>query len=437
MTQRDRDRLVTLKKANKKLITQKEAGKDLGISERQVRRLLRSLKKRGDTAVIHALRGSASNRRTDEEIKRKVLEILSEEVYRGFGPTLASEYLASRHKIEVSRETVRKWMVQAKLWKARTQTVDQARQWRERRSRPGEMVQWDTSEHDWLEGRGEKFYLIGMIDDATSRLFARFVRHDSTEENMRLLRDYLTRFGRPLAFYTDKASLFQTAVKTRRDQQREGKDQPAMGPTQIGRALQELAITWIAAHSPQAKGRIERSFQTAQDRLVKGLRVAGANSLEQANQYLEREFLPWWQRTLAVIPGNPEQAHRPLEAGQDLAAILSHVENRQVAADYTVRFAGRIYQIERNDIAAGLRGGAVRVERRLDSSIAMRFGNRYLRISLCEARPKVTIENQTLVSRRNPAKTQRSQWSKNFNLQKSMPLWKAARASGAKPQELL
>ena len=160
--------------------------------------------------------------------------------------------------------------------------------WRPRRSRCGELVQWDTSEHDWLEGRGEKLYLIAMIDDATSRLFARFVRHDSTEENMRLLWSYLEKFGRPVAFYTDKASLFRTAEKRKRDEPGVDKDPVEMPPTQIGRGLRELGITWIAAHSPQAKGRVERNFETAQDRLVKGMRVAGVKTLEQANQYLEQ-----------------------------------------------------------------------------------------------------------------------------------------------------
>src|SRR5450432_2645269 len=216
--------------------------------------------------------------------------MLSQDVYRGFGPTLASEYLAKKHDIEVSRETTRKWMVEAKLWRPRRQRVEKRHEWRPRRSRFGELVQWDTSTHDWLEGRGETVYLIAMIDDATSRLFARFVRHDSTEENMQLLWSYLEKLGRPIAFYTDKASLFQTAEKRKRDEPGVEKDAVEMPPTQIGRALRELGITWIAAHSPQAKGRVERNFKTAQDQLVKGLRVAGVKTIEQANQYLQEDY---------------------------------------------------------------------------------------------------------------------------------------------------
>ena len=157
----------------------------------------------------------------------------------------------------------------------------------------GELVQWDTSEHDWLEERGPKLYLISMIDDATSRIHARFVMHDSTEENMRLLWSYLERNGRPVSFYTDKASLFQTAPKIARDQKELPRDErEPLPPTQIGRALAELDIVWIAAHSPQAKGRVERSFQTAQDRLVKGLRVAGAQHAGTSQRLSGNEVHP-------------------------------------------------------------------------------------------------------------------------------------------------
>ena len=276
MTQRDRDRLVALKKARKGLITQRQAAEEIGQSERHVRRLLNRLKGKGDAALLHALRGRQSNRKLDEKTKQKALEILRHDVYRGFGPTLAAEYLNSKHDIQAGRETVRTWMIEGKLWRASRQSVDKIHQWRPRRSRVGEMVQWDTSEHAWLEDRGEKLYLISMIDDASSRLHARFVLHDSTEENMRLVWSYVELHGRPVSYYTDKAGLFVTAPKTARYATELPRDErEPLPPTQIGRALRELDIVWIGAHSPQAKGRVERSFQTAQDRLVKGLRVAG------------------------------------------------------------------------------------------------------------------------------------------------------------------
>src|SRR6266853_5694409 len=326
MTQQDRDRLVALKKAKKKLITQRQAAQELGQTERHIRRLLVKLRKQGDAAVVDARRGRPSNRKLDDKVKSKALTMLKQEVYRGFGPTLASEYLAQQRQITVSRETVRAWMMEAGLWRRKPQQVKQIHVWRQRRSRRGELVQWDTSEHEWLEGRGEKLYLIVMIDDATSRLFGRFVRHDTSEENMKLLWSYLEKFGRPVAFYTDKASMFRTAEKRKRDEPGVDKDPVEMPPTQIGRALRELGIAWIGAHSPQAKGRVERNFKTAQDRLVKGLRVKGVTTIEQANQYLEQDYLVWWDRELTVDPANPDDAHRRLDKSHNLAASLSYVE---------------------------------------------------------------------------------------------------------------
>jgi hypothetical protein len=384
MTQNDRDRLVTLRKVKKKLIKQREAAEELGLSVRQVRRLLQRLKKEGDKAAVHGLRGTPSNRRIEEKIQQKAMRILSGENYRGFGPTLASEYLARQHKIVASRETVRKWMTVAGLWKAGKQKIEQIHEWRPRRSRFGELVQWDTSEHDWLEGRGERMYLIGMIDDATSRAKARFVSSDSTTENMGVLEVWLRSHGRMLACYTDKAGLFQTAHKTKREEQREGKDRESMPPTQIGRALGELNIAWIPAHSPQAKGRIERFFETAQDRLVKGMRIAEVKTIQQANVYLEEHYLTWWNQTCTVAPRNEDDAHRVLEQHHDLAAILSHVASRQVKNDYTIQYEGKTYGIERTDISAGLRNAFVRVEQRKDGTVAIRFRDKYLRHQLCQ-----------------------------------------------------
>jgi transposase len=417
MTEKERDRLVALKKAKKGLITQKQAAGEMGVSERQVRRLLRSLQERGDKAVIHAARGRASNRKIAGEKREKAIQILSQEVYRGFGPTLAAEYLAKKHKLQVGRETLRGWMMAARLWRAKPKRIEKVHTWRPRRSRLGELVQWDTSEHDWLEGRGPQLYLISMIDDATSRMLARFVKHDSTEENLRLLQSYLEKHGRPLSFYTDKASLFANLPKSRRGELA-GQDHPEVPPTQIGRALQELDIEWKAAHSPQAKGRIERGFGTAQDRLVKGLRVAGAKTLEQANAYLETEFLPWWKRTLTVLPACADDAHRPLAKEHHLAASLSHVESRQVANDYTIRFDNQVYQIQRADVRAGLRGGTVRVEKRLDGILAVRFRDRYLAVSACAPRPTALAPKPPRKPLRQTVR-RKSDWMKNFHIRRN------------------
>jgi transposase len=415
MTQRDRDRLVALKKAKKGVITQRQAAKEIGQSERHVRRLLKELKIRGDKAIMHALRGRRSNRKVDEKVRQTALEILGRKVYAGFGPTLAAEYLGKKHGIHVGRETVRTWMIEGKLWQARSQRMEKIHAWRERRSRVGELVQWDTSEHAWLEDRGPKLYLISMIDDATSRLHARFVLHDSTAENMRVLWSYLEKYGRPLSFYTDKASLFQTTPKIPRDlKELPREDREPLPPTQIGRALAELGIVWIGAHSSQAKGRVERSFQTAQDRLVKGLRVAEAKTLEQANAYLETEFIPWWNQTLVVVPASPDDAHRPLAKEHSLPASLSYVETRQVGNGYTIQFDNRIYQIARQDIRAGLRRASVRVELRLDGSMAVRFRDQYLTVTECAERPKAVAHKKPAASKKAPRP--KSQWMKNFYL---------------------
>jgi transposase len=429
MRQGDRERLVALKKADQKLITQREAAAELGLSIRQVQRLLDGLKEQGDQAVIHGLRGKPSNRRIEESIEREAVRILSAPVYEGFGPTLAAEYLGHRHGIEASKETVRQWMMRGQLWRGKKQQVKQVHTWRPRRSRLGELVQWDTSTHDWLEGRGERLYLIAMIDDATSRLLARFVRHDTTAENMKLLWDYLEQFGRPLAFYTDQASLFQTAQKRKRDEPGVDKDPVEMPPTQIGRALRELGIVWIPAHSAQAKGRVERNFGTAQDRLVKGMRVAGVTSLEEANEYLRNDYLVWWDRELTVAAANPDNAHRPLEKSHHLAASLSHVETRQVRNDYTLRWDGKLYQIERQAVVTGLRRAKVRVEQRLDGSLAVRHGERYLPIQECAVADKPEAPPNK-PAQRGQAGRRGSDWNKDFDLKKGPKVWQAAQASG-------
>ena len=417
MTQQDRDRLVALKKARKGLITQRQAAEEIGQSERNVRRLLKKLARKGDAAVVHGLRGRRSNRQVDDKTKQSAIKILSQDVYRGFGPTLAAEYLVDRHGIQAGRETVRTWMIEGKLWRAKKQRIDKIHEWRQRRLRAGELVQWDTSEHAWLEDRGPKLYLIGMIDDATSRIHARFVLHDSTEENMRLLWSYVEKYGRPLSFYTDKASLFQTAPKIARDLKpvpREESD--PLPPTQIARALRELDIVWIPAHSPQAKGRIERSFQTAQDRLVKGLRAAGAQTLDQANAYLESIFIPWWNKKLTVVAANSDDAHRALAETHSLPASLSYVEARHVASDYTIQFDNKTYQIARACIQTGLRGASVRIEVRLDGSMAIRFRDLYLSVTECHPRPKAAAAAPSRKTVGTRAPRVKSQWMKNFYL---------------------
>jgi hypothetical protein len=216
-----------------------------------------------------------------------------------------------------------------------------------------------------------------------SQATACFVEHDSTEANLRMLGRYVQSQGRPLAVYTDQASLFQTAPKGVHHRQA-----PQQQPTQIGRALKELDIEWIAAHSPQAKGRVERFFGTAQDRLVKGLRKVGARNLEQANRYLEQVYLPLWNRRFTCAAEQAGDAHRALHRSLELASVLSQVEVRTVAQDYTVRWDGVTYQIRRADLGGGMRGRQVEIEQRLDQTLWMRWKQRRLPLDRCAAEKK-------------------------------------------------
>jgi transposase len=271
LNQKERDWLQWLHQAKRKQITQREAAERMQVSERWVRKLLARMKRQKDRVVVHGLRGRPSNRKIDERTRKRAVAIVGAE-YSDFGPTLAAEYLEEKHGLKVSRETLRQWMMAGHLWRARKARSEQVHVWRPRRSCCGALVQWDSSQHDWLEGRGPRLYLLAMIDDASSRALARFALQDSTVENLRLLHAYVQRWGRPLAVYTDRARLFTNAA---------GWNEELKGPvpkTQIGRALQELGIEWIPAYSPQAKGRQERFFGTAQDRLVKGLRKAGQHA---------------------------------------------------------------------------------------------------------------------------------------------------------------
>jgi len=290
----------------------------------------------------------------------------------------------ARQGLRVSRETLRKWMRAAGLWQARRRRAQQVHVWRPRRSWFGELVMMDSSPYRWLEERVPPCHLIALIDDATSRVWGRLVEHDSTEENLRTLQGWLERYGRPLALYTDKNSLFVTARRPEREEQLRGT--PAR--TQFGRALAELDIAWIAAHSPQAKGRIERLFGTLQDRLVKEMRLAGIDTLEAANRFLEITFWPFWEKRFAVPPAQSSDAHRPLERTHRLGQILSVRVARTVASDHTVIWKGQRWGVRREDVCARLRGARAEIERRLDGSHWLRFHGRYLPLQPCPAAPR-------------------------------------------------
>jgi transposase len=422
MNQKERDWLDWLKQAKEKTITQRKAAENMEVEERWVRTLLKRMKRKGDAVVVHGLRGRPSNCKIAAKTQREAMAIVQRE-YADFGPTLASEYLKEKHGVHVSKETLRKWMIEAGIWKASRAKLEKVHGWRPRRPCRGELVQWDTSEHDWLEGRAPKLYLIAMIDDATSRVYARFALHDSSPENMRTVWGYLERYGRPEAFYTDKAGLFVTSPRKNDPEEREPR-----APTQIGRALRQLGITWIGAHSPQAKGRIERFFGTAQDRLVKAMRKAGVGTLEQANRYLEEKFLPLWNRRFITPAAQPTDAHRPLQ--HDLAAILCRIEERGVANDYTFRVDGESFQIDLAAVVPALRKARVTVQFRLDGSIQVAFQNRLLKAARCQPGDVTVAEPPapapTLAKRR--VYKRGSDWNRNFNLKDSPPLSNILRA---------
>jgi hypothetical protein len=317
LSQRERDRLRVLQEVERGHLTQREAAGRIHLCDRQVRRLLLRLQEQGDRAVIHGLRGRPSNRRLAVSFEQKVLARIRQR-YADFGPTLAAEHLA-KEGLPVSRETLRKWMTQAAFWHPRSQRAKKIHVWRDRRGSFGELVMQDSSPFRWLEDRGPACQLIALIDDATSRIWARFTEHDTTEENLRTFGGWLRRYGRPLAHYTDKNSIFWAAGPATLPEQLQGEK----ARSQFGRALQELGVEWIAAQSPQAKGRIERLFETLQDRLVKEMRLAGIDSLEAANHFLEKRFVPEWEQRFTVAPRNPRDAHRRLGREHRLEEILS------------------------------------------------------------------------------------------------------------------
>jgi hypothetical protein len=365
MSQKERDKLKVLHGVLRGERTQAEAARLLRLSTRQVRRLQLKLRAKGDAALVHGLRGRPSNRRADPQLKAAVLRAYRQD-YRDFGPTLAAEKLAARG-LAVGAETLRRWLLAAGLWQRRRRR-EPHRSRRPRRECFGELVQIDASIHDWLEGRGDEVVLIAMIDDATGRALARFYPAGTTEAHLELFGRWLRRHGRPLALYSDRHSIFEPQDK--------GKLSPD-AETQFGRACRELQVELIRAHSPQAKGRVERLFGTAQDRWVKELRLAKVTTLAEANRLLPR-LLREHNRRFGRQAKRSRDAHRRLGAEHRLEAILSIQERRVVSNDYVVRFRSRFYQLL-PPAWPGLRGGQVVVEERLDGKMALRFGQRYLK----------------------------------------------------------
>lgn len=366
-----------------------QGAEQVGLSRRQFRRLLRRFEAEGDVAVIHRGRGRPSNHRIAEEIRQRALERAREEQFRDFRPTLLAEHLSRDPGIgPLNPHTLRRWLIEAGQWKVGSRGTCHRRA-RPRRAAFGELIQLDVSDHAWFEDRlPGRQGLIKAIDDGTSRLpLARFVPRETGAALRQFLIDYLERYGRPVAFYTDQAGHFGNARRHPSRiplEEREARQTTSI----IRRALAALGIELILARSPQAKGRIERAFETSQDRLVKELRIAGISSFEAGNRFLEETYLPFWDERFAVEPADPTDAHRPLPEGIDLQRLFAETEERVISHDFTIRYRNRKLQIPAEE-ATGIRPGQrIVVERRLDGTAHFRWQERYLTLeSVAEYSP--------------------------------------------------
>lgn len=317
-------------------ITQKEAANRLGVTERQFRRILQRYRQEGDGGLVSRKRGKPSNRRTDDEIRETVKEFIEAPIMKGFGPTLMAEKLEMKKGICLSKETLRRMMIEADVWKAKTKKKEEPHFSRPRRKGRGELVQIDGSDHAWLEERGPKATLLVFVDDATSEILAaEFVPEECFFSYGELCKRYFKEHGLPKSLYSDRFSVFRDNHK----------DNLSYEPiTQFQRALSVLDIELICATSPQAKGRVERANETLQDRLVKEMRLLGISDYEQANQYLP-EFILDYNRRFAVMPASGVDFHRPLDETQDLDFLFSIHGFRKITQTLQIHYAGKTYQI--------------------------------------------------------------------------------------------
>lgn len=341
MSAKELRRVHVLRQLREKRITQREAGAMLRLTDRQIRRLLGRVNAEGDEGLVHRGRGKPSNRRIPEKRKMKVLE-LYEERYGDLGPTLVVEKLAERDGITLSAETLRGWLMAKGVTHFRRRRRPH-RAWRARKAHLGELVQLDGSHHDWLEGRGPRCVLMAYIDDASRRVFARFYAYEGTIPALDSLGRYIKQYGIPLAVYTDKHTTYKSPAQPTVDEQLAG-EQPL---SQFERSLAELGVELIHAHSPQAKGRIERLFSTFQDRLIKELRLAGIATRSAANRFLDT-YLPTYNQHFAVQPAQPADLHRPRLPRGHLDRILCIKTTRVLRRDWTVAHNGHLYQIHDN-----------------------------------------------------------------------------------------
>jgi len=319
--------------------SQKEAAARLGICERQFRRILRRYRVEGVAGLVSRKRGVPSNRKMEAAIREVVEDFINDPLLRGFGPTLMAEKIEQMKDIRLSKETLRKMMIEAGVWKPKVRKKVEPHYARPRRKHRGELVQIDGSEHAWLEDRGPKATLLVFVDDATSQMLeAEFVPEESFFSYGNLCQRYFREHGLPKAFYSDRFSVFRV---NRRGNLRY---EPV---TQFQRALSVLDVELICANSPQAKGRVERANQTLQDRLIKEMRLLGINDYEQANAFLP-QFIRDYNRKFAVSPASSLDFHQPMNETHDLAFLFAIHDFRKVTKSLQINYAGRVYQIVTN-----------------------------------------------------------------------------------------
>ena len=368
MSQHEVERTSIIEQVVHKRMKQSKAGELLKVSVRQIKRLVRAYRQEGTKGLLSKRRGQPSNHQHESQVKSSALAYVHQH-YADFGPTLAAEKLRERHHLVVNKETLRQWMMEAGLWQAKRQKKAKIHQSRLRRSCFGELIQLDGSHHDWFEGRAKPCCLYVLIDDATSQLVGLwFEKQETTVGYFRVVRDYLTRYGRPLAFYSDKDSVFRVNHA----------ETSSVYQTQFERAMRELAIELICADSPQAKGRVERANGTLQDRLVKEMRLNGIDTMEAANAFLPM-FMADYNQRFAVAPHSPINAHRQeLPDASILDLVFSIQETRVLSKNLEVSYQNVIYQVKSEGIGYGLRHARVTVCKGMLGEIILLYKGRRL-----------------------------------------------------------
>jgi transposase len=368
MSTRELDRLEVLGRVVERRLRQRQAAEQLGLGLRQVERLCRALREQGAAGLVSRKRGRAGNRRLPAAVREQAVDLVRAR-YADFGPTLACEKLRELHGVGVSLETLRQWMIAEGVWIPRAQRARRPHQPRHRRSCLGELIQIDGCDHAWFEDRGPKCTLLVYVDDATSRLMElRFVASESAFDYFASTRSYLERHGKPVAFYSDKASVFRVAAPEAAQ---------GAGITQFGRALSALNIDIVCANTPQAKGRVERAHQTLQDRLVKELRLCAISTPAAGNAYLP-EFMAAYNERFAREPKSPHNAHRPVRNDEDLDLIFTWQEDRQLSKNLTLSYRRVLVLIEPGPKTLSLGGKTCRVHEHEDGRIEIRHAGQLL-----------------------------------------------------------